>query len=179
MDPLRHLLPAVYQALSATPLAVGGASVPVFQHLPKPQGGHYVRLHQPRAPQAAGASSCYEWSCTLLVDVVTQFPTTAIDTIPAGDIADQILTRLHRDEDGQRPVLPLPTGWQCGPATVELNEGLDEPAAPGNELAAYRRLIRLRWPVFYHVPATPQPEPDPDDEQAILAHLLAFPIILP
>lgn len=163
MDPLTYLLPAVYTALSAPALTVEGASVPVFQHLPEPLAGHYVLLTQPTAVDEGGSADCMGWSCTLLIDVVTQFPTRAINTIPSQQLAAAILERLHRAADGIRPRLTLPDAWDCGPASLVLNQGLDDPAAPGQQLFAYRRLIRLRWPVYYHVPATPQPEPDPDN----------------
>lgn len=158
MDPLQHLLPAVYTALTAPTLAVDGTDVPVFQHLFEPRAGHYVLLSQPTAVDEGGSAACLGWSCTLLIDVVTQFRTRAIDTIPAAQLASAILARLHR----QRLVFTAPE-WDCGPAALVLNQGLDDPAAPGQELFAYRRLIRLRWTVYYHVPATPQPEPDPNE----------------
>lgn len=161
MDPLQHLIPAVYTALSATPLTQAGKSVPVFQHPDKEQSWHYVLLSQPTATDDIGSAGCYGWSCTLLIDVVTQFHSRAIDTIPSQHLAAAILERLHRAADGTRPRLDLPDGWDIGPTQLVLNQGLDDPAQPNQQLFAYRRLIRLRWPVYYHIPAEPQPEHSP------------------
>jgi hypothetical protein len=171
MDPLLRLVPAVYAALTSPALEYGSVSVPVYQHLNEPNRGHYVLLTQPTTATRSLNPNCRQWSCTLLLDVVTQFAEGAVSTIPAATIADQILTRL----EGQR--LSLPDRWDCGPGSVELETQLTE----AGELLALRRLIRLRWEVYYHATSAPVPEPDPEDELLLAAFAVnggGLPLIL-
>ena len=147
MNPLLHLLPAVYAALSRPALTWAGAPVPAFEHLAQPLAGHYVLLEQPTATGQGGGRQCRQWSCTALVDVVTQFPTDLVSSAPADALADQITDRL----EGQA-LYGLPAGYDCGPAVLELHNELREGGA-GVELAAVRRLLRFRWTVYAHATA--------------------------
>ncbi|GAB2958993.1 hypothetical protein GCM10027048_27730 [Hymenobacter coalescens] len=165
MDPLLRLVPAVHNALTATPLAWGASAVPVYQHLNTPHAGHYVLLTQPTSVTQSLNPSCRRWSCTVLLDVVTQFAEGQVSTIPAATVADQITARL----EGQR--LLLPAGWDCGPGTLELQTQLTETG----ELLALRRLLRLRWDVAYHATAEPA-EPGPELPVGVLGG--AFPLTL-
>ena len=139
MNPLEHLLPAILTAL--TGLQVAGVAVPVVEHLPGNTAGHYVLLTQPTDAEAGGAAGCLQDSCTVLLDVVTQFRPGAISSLPAESLTTQINARLRRQR------LPLPAGWDCGPGlllpTVQLTE-------LGTELVAVRRLLRFRFEIFYH-----------------------------
>jgi hypothetical protein len=140
MNPLRHLLPALYAVLATPPLTASGAAVLVYEHLPKPESSHYVLLEQPTATGAAGSRACLQWSCTALVDVITQFVPSLISSGPVDELADEIAQRVeHR-------TLALPAGYQCGPATLELHSEVRE---SDGELVAVRRLLRFRWDVFY------------------------------
>jgi len=138
MNPLLRLSPAVYAALAG--LAYAGAPVPVAEHLTGSTGGHYVLLEQPTAVKVSGRARCKQWTCTQLVDVVTQFPADAVSSAPADALSDQVLLAL----DDVR--LLLPVGWQCGPGVAELNTEIRE---TDGALLAVRRLLRLRWDVFY------------------------------
>lgn len=142
MNPLRHLLPALYTVLTAPPLVADGGDVPAYEHLAEPEAGHYVLLTQPTAVGASGARDCRQWSCTALVDIVTQFAPGYVSSAPADELADAVTDRV----EGQS--LALPAGYQCGPARLELHSELRE---LDGELVAVRRLLRFRWEVFYTV----------------------------
>lgn len=141
MNPLAHLLPALITLLQAPPLTWDGADIPAEEHLPGNNAGHYVLLTQPTATALSGASGCKQWSCTALLDVVTQFPTDLLDSAPAESIATQLTDRV----EGVR--LALPAGFDCGPAQLQLHSELRDDLG---ELKAIRRLLRYRWEVFYH-----------------------------
>lgn len=139
MNPLEHLLPAILTALAG--LSWAGVAVPVVEHLPGNAAGHYVLLTQPTDADNGGTARCLQDSCTVLLDVVTQFRPGAISTLPAEALTTQINARLRRVS------LPLPPGWDCGPGlllpTVQLTE-------LGPELVAVRRLLRYRFEIYYH-----------------------------
>jgi hypothetical protein len=140
VNPLKYLSPAILAALKAAGLAYEGQAVPVARSLAKPTAGHYVLLHEPTASKLPGAKGCKQWTCTQLVDVVTQFPE-EISIKPADDIADQVLAVL--DE----VALLLPGRWQCGPGVLVLASEIQE---TNTDLKAVRRLLRLRWKISYH-----------------------------
>lgn len=140
MNPLAHLLPALVTLLQAPPLTWDGADVPAEEHLPGNNAGHYVLLTQPTATALSGATGCKQWSCTALLDVVTQFNTDLLDSAPAESIATQVTDRV----EGTR--LLLPPGFDCGPARLELHSELRDNLG---ELKSIRRLLRYRWDVFY------------------------------
>lgn len=140
MNPLAHLLPALITLLQAPPLTWDGADIAAEEHLPGNNAGHYVLLTQPTATALSGASGCKQWSCTALLDVVTQFPTDLLDSAPAESIATQLTDRV----EGVR--LALPAGFDCGPAQLQLHSELRDDLG---ELKAIRRLLRYRWDVFY------------------------------
>lgn len=148
MNPLASLLPALIALLNAPPLQYDGAEVGAFEHLPSNNAGHYVLLQQPTAVGAGGSAACRRWSCTALVDVVTQFPTDLVSSEPAETLATQVASRV----EGRR--LTLPVGYDCGPATLDLHSELRE---SDGELLAVRRLLRYRWDVFYSTPLTDMP----------------------
>lgn len=143
MNPLAYLLPALIALLKAPPLQCDGANVGAYEHLPGNSAGHYVLLEQPTATGAGGAIACRRWSCTALVNVVTQFATDLVSSEPAETLATQVAERV----EGQR--LVLPAGFDCGPATLELHSELRE---DDGELLAVRRLLRYRWDVYYNAP---------------------------
>lgn len=140
MNPLLRLLPALYTRLSG--LTQAGQDVPVFQHLDTPRAGHYVLLEQATAPRAPGTQGCRQWSCTVLLNIVTQFPKQGrVSAIPANELADQVTTLL----DDCRLLLP---DYDCGPGRLELSTELRE---QGPESIAVRRLLRYRWTISYHL----------------------------
>jgi hypothetical protein len=149
LNPFKHLSPALYARLSNA-LTLAGAVVPVHEHLPGNHAGHYVLLQQPLATRAPGSAGCQAWSCTVLVDVVTQFPTQAISSVPANELADQITELL----DFQRLTVP---GYDCGPGLLETLG--DAPPESIGELVVVRRLLRYRWQVHYHAAASVVPVP--------------------
>jgi hypothetical protein len=141
MNPLKYLSPALYTRLASPALTVAGVNVPVFEHLSGPEAGHYVLLQQPTHSKLPGAAGCKGWSCTALIDIITQFQPGYVSSEPGDELLDQITDRL----EDQRLVIP---GFDCGPATFEPSlQTLDE---TDGELAAVRRLIRFRWDVYYH-----------------------------
>lgn len=146
MNPLAHLLPALITLLQAPPLTWDGADIVAEEHLPGNNAGHYVLLTQPTATELGGSPGCKQWSCTALLDVVTQFPTDLLDSAPAESIATQLTDRV----EGVR--LTLPAGFDCGPAQLQLHSELRDDLG---ELKAIRRLLRYRWEVFYHGSITP------------------------
>ena len=149
MNPLKHLSPALYATLSNA-LTLGGALVPVVEHLPGTYAGHYVLLSQTTHVPEGGSQGCYGWSCTALVDIITQFPDSRVSSAPADELLDQIDALLHRQR------LPLPANWECGPATFEPS--LERRETDG-QYPAVRRLVRFRWQVYYHPPTTVVPVP--------------------
>ena len=142
MNPLLRLSPAVVAALAG--LGYGGAAVPAGEFFVAQPAGHYVVLDQPTAVEVSGRAACKQWTCTALVDVVTQFPGPALSSAPADALAEQVLVRL------QDVALALPAGWQCGPGVLELQSEARE--TDGARLAV-RRLLRLRWAVTYTPPS--------------------------
>ena len=140
MNPLEHLIPAILTALAG--LTWGGVAVPVVEHLPGNEARHYVLLTQPTDAEAGGAAGCLQDSCTVLLDVVTQFRSGALSTLPAESLTSQINTRLRRVR------LPLPPGWDCGPGLLLPTLQLTELTG---ELTAVRRLLRFRFEVYYHL----------------------------
>lgn len=140
MNPLLQLSPALYAKLTSPALTVAGVAVPVWRHLPLPEPGHYVHLQQPTLAALPGATGCKVWSCTTLVDVITQFQPGYVSDAPVNELIEQITNRL----DGQRLAL---TGYDCGPATYDPSQPLEE--ADG-ELIAVRQLLRFRWAVYQH-----------------------------
>jgi len=140
MNPLAHLLPALVTLLQDPSLSWDGAEVVAEEHLPGNNAGHYVLLTQPTATALSGATGCKRWSCTALIDVVTQFATDYLDSAPAEAIATQITDRVENAR------LVLPAGFDCGPALLELHSELRDDLG---ELKAIRRLLRYRWDVFY------------------------------
>lgn len=145
MNPLAVLIPALYAKLAG--LSYGGQAVPVYEHLPKNSPTHYVLIEQPTDTDAGGSIGCAHYSCTVLLDVVTQFASDVVTSEPAEAIVSQIHARLRRQR------LVLPAGWDC-------QIGLVEPATQlvelDGELLAIRRLLRYRWEVYYH--GVPAPE---------------------
>lgn len=139
MNPLLRLSPAVYAALSG--LAYAGVPVPAVEFLAAPTAGHYVLLEQPTAVEVSGRARCKQWTCTLVVDVVTQFAGDLLSSGPADALSEQVLVAL------QDVALPLPeAGWQCSAGTLELSTELRE---TDGALKAVRRLLRLRWTLTY------------------------------
>lgn len=143
MNPLEVLLPALYLALNTPALEWAGQPVPAEQNLPGPTAGHYVLLDQPTDADAGGATSCAHFTCTVLLQVVTQFAADAVSSRAAESLASQIHARLR----GQR--LDLGAEWDCQPGTVST---LEAKGLPG-ELLTVRRLLRYRWEVYHHTPA--------------------------
>jgi hypothetical protein len=148
MNPLEHLLPALFLALNspAKPefelpdkLEWAGQEVPVNEHFDSAQPGHYVEIDQPGDTDAGGAAGCKRYSCTVLLNVVTQFDG-VVTSLPVESLVSQINARLR----GQR--LTLPEGWDCGPGDVTA---LQVKETDGKR-PAVRRLLRYRWDVFYH-----------------------------
>lgn len=146
MNPLKHLSPALYARLSNA-LTLDGEAVPVKEHWDGNYPGHYVLLQQPTHVPQGGSAGCKAWSCTALVDVITQFPD-AVSSAPVDELLDQISNLL----DGQR--LTLPTSWECGPATFEPSQEVNDATGGRTQV---RRLVRYRWQVYYH-PPTDEPE---------------------
>lgn len=146
MNPLKHLSPALYARLASPALLLDGVAVPVFEHVPDNYAGHYVLLQQPTHVPAGRARGCQGWSCTALVDVITQFAAEAVSSDPVDELLDQISERL----DGEP--LALPTGFDCGRATFEPSLEIRETTG---ERVQVRRLVRYRWQVYYHAPAEP------------------------
>lgn len=142
MNPLAVLLPALDVALNAPPLTVGGVNVPVEQRLPANTPGFYVLITQPSDTDAGGATGCEHFSCTVLLDVVTQFRTDQVSGLPAEQLVSQINQRLRR----QRLALPAP--WDCQPGTLE--PGTQPPDELLEGLVVVRRLLRYRWEIYYH-----------------------------
>lgn len=142
MNPLKYLSPALYARLHNA-LVLDGVAVPVYENPDANIGGHYVLLQQPTHVPEGGSQGCYGWSCTALVDVVTQFPTSAV----SGAVADELLDQISNLLDGQS--LDLPEGWQCGKATFEPSQELKE-LTPARLVT--HRLVRYRYRVYYTEP---------------------------
>jgi hypothetical protein len=140
MNPLAVLIPALYTALTSPPLSYAGVEVPVYEHLEGNNAGHYVLLEQPSDADAGGTAGCKHFSCTVLVDVVTQFAD-VVSSLPA----ESIVTQVHERLRGTR--LALPDRWDCQPSTVEPATQLKE---LDGELVAVRRLLRYRWEIYYN-----------------------------
>lgn len=143
MNPLAVLLPAVYAALASPPLTWQGQPVPVGQFVGPDwdKAGHYVLLSQPSDGDAGGSTGCNRFSCTVLIDVVTQFGKDLLSAAPAEALVSQINGRLRRTRLG------LPSGWDCQPGTLEVASQLEE---LDGELVAIRRLLRYRWELYYN-----------------------------
>jgi hypothetical protein len=153
MNPLTSLSPALYAALLG--LAVKGASVPVYEHSVPTGLKFWVLLGSPAIISASGRSGCRSWTCEVVIQVITRFPTDTLSSVPANLIADQVLLCLA----GVALVMPEP--WQCMPGLL-LPAGEGEQAAADTPRQVVRRL-RLRWDLYYHsvatlpVPPTPPP----------------------
>lgn len=143
MNPLAYLLPALHAALAG--LTVDGVPVFVGQFVDGNTAGHYVLIDQPTDADAGGSVGCEHFSCTVLLDVVTQFPTDQVNSLAAESLVSQINARLRRQR------LALGGQWDCGPGSLE-------PAVQQREtdggLTLHRRLLRYRWEVYYHEAAT-------------------------
>jgi hypothetical protein len=165
VNPIKYLIPAVYQALtqglttsngggyvaagyvsggyvgSATPLLIEGLPVPVYQHLPPSDAGdRYVLLGQPTCEQEPGSQGCKSWDCTLLLDCITLYDPGYATSILADELADQLSART----DGLR--LTLPAGLQAAPATVENIHGLQD-TFDGRQTEVHR-YMRLRYSLY-------------------------------
>lgn len=153
MNPLAYLLPALVTLLKAPPLSYEGQVVPAYEYVPGNRPTHYVLLTQPTAVAVPGGRGCRQWTCTALIDVVTQFPTDYLSSLPAEAIATQVTERIEGAEGSKlRPVLTLPSNYECGPAALELHSQLEELTG---ELVAIRRLLRYRFDIYYSPPAGP------------------------
>ena len=122
MNPLLRLSPAVVAALAG--LGYGGAAVPAGEFFVAQPAGHYVVLDQPTAVEVSGRAACKQWTCTALVDVVTQFPGPALSSAPADALAEQVLVRL------QDVALALPAGCSAARACSSCNPKPAKPTAP-------------------------------------------------
>lgn len=143
MNPLAALLPALYTALTSPALVWAGADVPVYQpQAPGALAGHYVLLTQPTDQDAGGAAGCRQYSCTVALDVVSQFAPGAVSSLPAEHLVSDIHARLR----GQR--LALGSGWDCQPGRLENEVQL--PELDGTTVAL-RRVLLYRWELFYHL----------------------------
>lgn len=147
MNPLLHLSPAIYTALTTpAPLALEGAPVPVFEHLPNDfDGARYVLLNEPAASKRPGSRGCQAWSCTVLVDCVTLYTPGYVSSIPADELADQVTQRL----DGV--VLPLTGGLSMSLAEAETINSLND-AFDGEQVDVHR-YVRMRFALYYTAPA--------------------------
>jgi hypothetical protein len=144
MNPLARLSPALYAALSG--LAVAGVAVPVYEHSVPADARFYVLLSAPAILAAGGRPGCRSWRCEVVVQAITRFASDKLTSVPANELAEQVLLRL----DGV--ALPLPEGWQCMPGQLmPADEGA--PPAADTPQQVVRRL-RLRWEVYCHAPAT-------------------------
>lgn len=144
MNPLAALLPALYAALATPPLQWQGVTVPVGQFVGPTwdASGHYVLLTQPTDTDLGRTAGCWRFTCTVLIDVVTQFGQNALSAAPAEAIVSQVNDRLR----GVRLALPL--GWDCQPGTMQLASQVEE---TDGDLVAVRRLLRYRWDVYYNL----------------------------
>lgn len=142
MNPLAALLPAIYRALAAPPLMWQGVEVPAGQFVNGNDAANYVLITQPTDTDAGGATGCRHFTCTVLLDVVTQFAKDRLTAAPA----EAIVSQLHERLRGKR--LVLPAGWDCMPGVLELVSQVEE---LDGELAAVRRLVRYRWEVYYNL----------------------------
>lgn len=144
MNPLASLLPALATALAG--LEVEGTPVFVGQFLPANNPGHYVLIEQPTDTDAGGGAECPRFTCTVLLDVVTQFPTDLANSLPVESLVSQIHARLRRKR------LALGDNWDCQPGSVEPAIQLRE--TDGQKLIL-RRPLRYRWDIRWHTPASP------------------------
>jgi len=143
MNPLAVLLPALYAALASPALIWDSQPVRAYEHLPDNIPTHYVLIEQPTDADIGGSRGCQRYSCTVLLDVITQFATDLVSSVPVESLVSQIHERLR----GQR--LPLPKGWGCAPGVLLLASQLNE---LDGELLATRRLLRYRWDLTYTPP---------------------------
>lgn len=141
MNPLDPLLTALYIALTTPPMTWEEVDVPVGQ--PQLEGNTdkpYVLLTQPTDGDAGGGANCAAYSCTVTIDVVTQF-TGYVTSLPVEGIVSQIHERLRR----KRLLLPAP--WDCGPGVAAGSLQIEE---LDGEHQALRRVLRYRWEINYH-----------------------------
>jgi hypothetical protein len=154
MNPLARLSPALYTALSG--LAVVGVPVPVYEHSVPADTRFYVLLSEPAILASGGRPGCRSWRCEVVVQVITRFASDTMSSVPANEVAEQVLLRL----DGV--ALPLPEHWQCMPGQLLPIDDGPTPAADMPQQVVRR--LRLRWEVYCHAPAglvVPEPEPLP------------------
>lgn len=142
MNPLAVLRPALYTALTSPALLLAGADVPVGEYFPGAPGAAYVEIDQPTDTDAGGSAGCRQFSCTALLNVVTQFNSVQV----SGNMAETIVSQIHARLRGQ--VLPMPDGWQCGPGQLEPALQVKE---TNGEQTLVRRLLRYRWALYYHL----------------------------
>jgi hypothetical protein len=141
MNPLAYLLPALLATLKAPPLEWNGAAVKVYQHLPGNEASHYVVIEQPTDADAPGSTGCDHFSCTVLLNVVTQFAEGVATSSVVESLVTQINARLRRKR------LELAPGWDCQPG--ELTPGIELRETDGESILV-RRLLRYRWEVYYN-----------------------------
>lgn len=139
MNPLAVLLPALNTALNTPPLQWAGVNVPATQQLNGNSEGHYVLIDQPTDTDGAGSPGCGRYSCTVLLDVVTQFEPGAV----TGRVAEALVSQIHARLRGK--ALTLPAGWTCGLGRVEPTVQIKE---LDGEKYAVRRLVRYRWEIY-------------------------------
>lgn len=144
MNPLARLSPAVYAALVG--LAVADVAVPVYEQQAPPEARFFVLLSAPAILAASGRPGCRGWTCQLVLDVVTRFPTEALSADPADELAEQVLLRLAGVP------LALPAGWQgMAGRLVAADQG--EMPPPEQISRVVQRRLTLEWDVYCHIPA--------------------------
>jgi hypothetical protein len=139
MNPLADLLPALLLLLNTPALQVEGVDVVAYEHLPGNNAGHYVLVEQPTDSDAGGSTGCEHFSCTVLLNVVTQFEKGVATSSPVESLVTQINSRLRRKE------LDLGPAWTCGRGTLTPGTELRE---EDGEFLLVRRLLRYRWEVY-------------------------------
>jgi hypothetical protein len=145
MNPLRSLIPAVYTALTAPPLTVDGAQVPVFEHLPNGfSEPNYVLLGEPTVTKRPGSRGCQSWSCALLVDCVTLHTPGYVSSIAADELASQVCARLDEVQ------LPLAEGYAMSRADAESINSLSD--STDGEQVDVHRYVRMRFTLYYTAP---------------------------
>lgn len=144
MNPLARLSPAVYAALAD--LAVAGVRVPVYEQQAPAEARFFVLLSAPAILATAGRPACQSWTCQLVLDMVTRFPSGVVSADPADEVAEQVLTRLAG------AALALPPDWQCMPGRlVSADQGETPPPEQAGRVV--QRRLTLNWDVYHHAPA--------------------------
>ncbi|QNE38991.1 hypothetical protein F1C16_05195 [Hymenobacter sp. NBH84] len=119
-DPILTIQKAVFKALGEAQINYVSTPISIYEFVPESAPNHYILLSQQSCiPGATSAARCKVWECTILLDIVTGFPSIQQSTSTvAGEIAAQVLEVL----EGKR--LELTNGFQMSPTQLIMSNNL-------------------------------------------------------